>query len=272
MLGGCAPSEEEVAYLSQKALLLRQNQGISELIAEAEQGTLIPTDRFLIGLDEQIIGDIFRSQLPLERPLGDKLVIRLEKAELSLRDKYGAIVIEGSVHRRATPDRRVSVRVHGGLGAVSIDPDDGRLNIAIAIDQIMVLQAGLLDRALGAGGKKFFAAKGRELLQEAIPDLQVPVVLAKDIQIPALDEGDIKLGALTVPLNVSVDRVLASGGKLWVTLNAEVGKMTGAEAGIGVEVGQGPRTGGPAPSAPVLPAGTDSAATAVSGQGKTGQP
>lgn len=241
LLIGCSPSEEETDYLARKALLLRQNQGIRELIAEAEQGSLVPSDRFLIGLDEKIVGDLFRSQLPLEHPIGERFVIRLEKAEISLRDKYGAIIIEGGVHRRAAPERKIAVRIFGGLGAVTIDPGTGQLSIAIAIDHIELLQAGVLESILGAGGKKLFAEKGREWLQEAIPDLQVPVVLGREIQIPALEEGGVRLDSLAVPLNLSVDRVIAAGGKLWVTLHAEVGKVTGAEEGLGVEVKKKPR-------------------------------
>lgn len=239
LLAGCAPSDDETDFEARRALLQRQNQGLRELIAEEEQGGLVPRDRFLIGLDEAILADIFRSQLPIEKPVGEKFIVRLEKAEVLLRDKYGSIVIEGSAHRRATPGRRVKLRILGGLGAVAIDPADGRLNIAIAIDRIDFLEAGLLEGVLGAGGKKLFAEKGREKIQEAIPNLQVPVVLGKDIRIPAMVDGDVRLDALNVPLNLSVDRVLAAGGKLWVTLNAEVGRVTGADEGLGVKVGEG---------------------------------
>lgn len=241
VLSGCAPSDEETDYLARKALLSRQNQGISELIAEAEQGSLVPQDRFLVGLDEKILGDIFSTQLPLERPLGEKFIIRLEKAEISLVDKYGVIVIEGSVHRRATPEREIAARIYGGLGEVSIDPDGGQLNIEITIDQVVFLKAGILENVIDSAGKKFFAVKGRELLQEAIPKLQVPVVMGRDIRVPPLEEGGIRLDELTVPLNLSVERVIAAGGKLWVTVHAEVGAVVGGEEGLGVEVGKAAR-------------------------------
>src|SRR5262249_30607415 len=122
LLAGCAPSEKESAYLSRKALLERQNKGIRELIQDEERGSLVPADRFLIGVDEKVVQGLFRSQLPLERPLGKRFIIRLEKADIHFRDKYGDVVVEGSVYRAKTPDRKMAVRVHGGLGAVQIDP------------------------------------------------------------------------------------------------------------------------------------------------------
>jgi hypothetical protein len=253
LLVSCAPSEEETDFLARKALLLRQNQGIRELIAEAERGSLVPADRFLVGIDEKIVGDLFSSQLPLERPLGERFVIRLEEAVVSLRDKFGVVTIEGSVHRRATPERKTAVRIFGGLGAVTIDPQTDLLNIRIAIDHIELLQAGILEGIIGRGGKKFLADKGRGMLQETMPNLQVPVALGRKIKIPALEEGGIKLDSLAVPLNLSVERVIAAAGKLWVTLDAKVGKVTGAEEGLGVAVKKKPRAGGTSPPSPAPP-------------------
>lgn len=241
---GCAPSEKEAEFLARRAFLLRQNQGIRELIVEAERGSLVPKDRFLIGIDEKVVGDLFTSQLPLERPLGKHFVIRLESALVQFSDKFGVITIEGNVHRPSTPDRRTAVRVHGGLGAVEIDPRTDMLNIRIAIDHLEVLEAGILERALGRAGKKFVAQKGRELLQEALPALQVPVGLGREIRLPAIQEGAIELDSLVVPLDLSVERVIAARKKLWVTLNAEVGTVVGSEEGLGVSVGKKPRTGG----------------------------
>jgi hypothetical protein len=251
LLSGCAPSQEETEYLARRAMLLRQNQGIKELIAEEEKGSLVPVDRFLIGVDEKVLGDIFRSQLPRERPLGERFVIRLEKAEVSLQDKYGLIIIEGNLHHRKTPERKIAVRIFGGLGSVMIDPMTNLLSIGIAIDHFELLQAGLLESILGSSGKKLFAKQGLGLLQDAIPKIQIPVALRQDINIPAIAEGGINLDSLTIPLDLSVNRFIAAGGKLWVTLNATVGTVTGAEDGLGVAVKKKPKkTSAPAPVPP----------------------
>jgi hypothetical protein len=235
-VAGCAPSEEEINFLTRKAFLTRQNQGIRELIAEGERGSMVPADRFLIGVDEKIVGDLLSAQLPLERPLGKRFVVRLERANVSLRDKFGAITLEGSLHRPKTPDRMTAVRIFGGLGAVSIDTTTDMLDVKIAIDHIEILQVGLLEGVIGPGGKKFLAEKGRDMLQDALPSLRIPVVLGRKLHIPAVESEGVQLDSLTVPLNLSVERVIAAGSKLWVTLNAEVGTVTGAEEGLGVVV------------------------------------
>lgn len=244
LLAGCAPSEEESAFLARKALLLRQNQGIRELIAEGERGSMVPSDRFLVGIDEKIVTDLFSAQLPLERPLGKNFIVRLDSATVLLRDKFGVITIEGGIRRPTTPDRKTAVRIFGGLGAVAIDSTTDMLSVSIAIDHIELLQAGALESIIGRGGKKFLAERGRDRLQEALPKIRIPVALGRKIRIPAVEEEGIRLDSLVVPLNLSVERVIAARNKLWVTLNAEVGRVTGAEEGLGVVVKKKPRSGG----------------------------
>jgi hypothetical protein len=244
LFAGCAPSQEESDYEAQKALLERQNQGIRELIAEEEKGSLVTPDRFLVGIDERLVGDIFRYQLPIERPIGKRFVIHLDKASVRLIDKFGVIILDGDVHRPETPDRKIAVRVHGGLGRIAIDPRTNMLDLRVAVDRIELLQAGILDRALGAGGRKLIADQGLPLLQNALPTFHIPVALAQNIKVPALQSDAISLDSLVVPLDLSVERVIAGGGKLWVTLQAEVGKVTGAEKGLGVSVKKKKKTGG----------------------------
>ena len=236
LLAGCSPPGEELDFLAQKAILERQNQGIRELIAEAEAGTLIPADRFLIGVDENVVAELLRSQLPFERALGKHIIVHLDSANVVLRDKFPLVSIEGYAHRRRAPDRRTAVRVVGGLGAVHIDPATDLLSMTIAVDRVELLEAGLLDKVLGRGGKEFVSKKGREMLQDALPPLQVPVGLAQNIRVPAFQEGSVQLDSLVVPLDISVERVMAAGGKLWLTLHADVGKVVGAEEGLGISV------------------------------------
>lgn len=236
LFAGCSPSEKETEFLAKKRLLERQNRGIRELIEDEEKGTLIPTDRFLIGIDEKVVQSVFNSQLPLERPLGKHFVLRLEQATIQFRDKYGFITVAGNVHRPQTPDRRIAVRVHGGLSSVQIDSLTDLLTIQFALDDMEILQAGILENVLGSGGKKFLATQALGYAKDALPALNVPVGLAREIKVPPIQSGAITLDSLRVPLDLSVERVIAAKQKLWVTLHAEMGNIVGAEKGLGVAI------------------------------------
>lgn len=241
---GCGPSEEQARYEARKAELERRARGLRELVAEAEQGSLIPADRFFVGVGEQLVEDLFRSQLPLEQPLEDRFVVRLERAEMAFDDKYGAVRIEGRIHPVRFPSRRVALRIEGGLGEASIDPDTGMLRVRVAIDHIDIAEAGGLEALLGRGVIRYLGDKGRALLQEALPPIEVPVTLERAVPVPAVAEGGVRFAALEVPLEVSVERVLAVGGKLWVSFDADVGPVQGGQDGLGVEIRRKPKPGG----------------------------
>jgi hypothetical protein len=237
----CGPSEEEVRYQARKAELERRARGLGELVAEAERGSLIPTDRFFVGVGEQLVEDLFRSQLPLEQPLEDRFVVRLERAEMDFDDKYGAVRIEGRIRPARFPERQVALRIEGGLGEASVDPQTGLLRVRVAIDHIGVAEAGGLEKLLGRGAINYLGDKGRDLLEEAIPPIEVPVQLERAVPVPAVAQGGVRFAALEVPLEVSVERVLAVGGKLWVSFDARVGPVKGGEQGLGVEIHKRPK-------------------------------
>jgi hypothetical protein len=236
LLAGCSPSEKETEFLARKALLERQNRGLRELIQDEEKGSLVPQNRFLVGLDEKVVQGLFNSQLPLERPLGKRFVIRLENATIQFRDKYGLVIVEGSVYRPKTPDRKTAIRVYGGLGEVQVDSTTNLLTIRIAIDDIELTQAGILENVLGSGGKKFLATKAKGYLTDALPAIQVPVGLAREIRLPPIKTGAVTIDSLKIPLDISIERVIAAKQKLWVTLHADVGKIAGGEQGVGVAI------------------------------------
>jgi hypothetical protein len=240
----CGPSEEEARHEARKAELARRAQGLRELVAEAEQGSLIPHDRFFVGVGEELVEELFRSQLPLEQPLEDRFVVRLERAEMEFDDKYGAVRIEGRIHPVRFPERRVALRIEGGLGEASIDPETGVLRVRVAIDHIDIAEAGGLEALLGRGVIRYLGDKGREILEEAIPPIEVPVTLERAVPVPAVAEGGVRFGALEVPLEISVERVLAVGGKLWVSFDAAVGPVKGGEDGLDVEIRKKPKAGG----------------------------
>jgi hypothetical protein len=237
----CGPSEEEAAYEARTIALERRIRGLAELVAEAEKGSLIPADRFFVGVDEKLVADLFRSQLPLEQPLEDRFVVRLDTAEMQFRAKYGAVRIEGRIHPRALPARSVALRIDGGLGEAAIDPATGILRVRIAIDHIDVAEAAGLESVLGEGVIRYLGATGREILQDSLPAIEVPVTLSRAVPVPAVEEKGVRLGALEVPLEVSVERVMAAGGKLWVSFDARVGAVKGGHGGLGVDIDKKPK-------------------------------
>jgi len=244
LLVGCAPSGEESEFLARRAVLQRQNQGIRELLAEAQRGSLVPADRFLIGVDEKVVGELLRSQLPFDLPLGNRFVVRLSAATVQLRDKFGRFRLQGEIHRPATPELHTGVEVTGSVGAVRIEPGTGLLTMNVTLDHLEFETPGPLEHVLGPGGRKFLGEPARGLLQHALPPLQIPVAFTQDLRLSGFHDGPVQFDSLVVPLGLSVERVLAVDGKLWVTLHASIGQRNEGGSGPSIHVKLEPNRSG----------------------------
>ena len=106
------------------------------------------------------------------------------------------------------------------------------------------MEASGLPGLLGRGAMNFLGGAVRDALARVIPAIEVPVTLERGVPVPAVEEGGVRFSALEVPLEVSVERVFATGGKLWVVFDAAVGRVRGGEGGLGVEIQRKPK---PAP-------------------------
>ena len=254
VLAGCAPSGQESEFLARKAVLQRQNQGIRELLAEAQRGSLVPADRFLIGVDEKLVGELLRSQLPFDLPLGNSFVVRVSDATVQMRDRFGCFQLRGEIHRPATPQYRTGVTVTGSVGVVRIDSGTGLLTMKITLDHLELSESGPLEQVLGPGGRKFLGEPARGILQQAMPPLQIPVAFTQDLRLPGFHDGPVQLDSRVVPLGLSVERVLAVEGKLWVTLHAGFGQVNAGGSGLGINVKLEPNRSGTSKPARRAPA------------------
>ena len=96
----------------------------------------------MIGVDEKVVRELLRSQLPFDLPLGNSFVVRVSDATVQLRDKRGRVQLRGEIHRPATPDRHTGVAVTGSVGSVRIDPGTELLTMNITLEH---LELFLLD-------------------------------------------------------------------------------------------------------------------------------
>jgi hypothetical protein len=194
-----------------------------------------------VGVDETLADELFESQLPLERVVRGLVRVQLDSATFRFREKYGTVRIDGNIRFRGLPVPPVALGIQGGLEEAEVDPETGILRVRIAIDHVELEQAAGLEGILGRGAINFLGGGAREILAQVLPPLEVPVAIEQAIPVPALEEGGVRLSALEVPLEVSVERVLAAGGKLWVIFDAAVGTVVGGEKGLGVEIDTGPK-------------------------------
>jgi hypothetical protein len=233
---GCFPSDEETRFTAQRALLQRQVQGLGQLAVEVERGALLPPGHFVVGVSEELAADVLRTQLPMERELGDRFVVRLESAEMRFRDRFGEVRIVGTIHWKRAPRHRWALRITGGLGSAKLKPDTGKIQLSIAIDDVQVLGTKGLERVFSSSAARYLGGKGRQALTSALPPLEIPVQFETALSLPAIEKEEVGLGHVKVPIEASVDGLVAANQKLWVIFKAEIGPVEGADGGLRIDV------------------------------------
>ena len=237
ILTGCAPSEEEASFLAKRELLRRQNQGIRELIEEEEKGSLVPTGRFLIGVDETIVGGCFAPSFrsSARSASGSSSASRAPRCSCATSSAPSRSRASSTAlgHRIAGPPCASSAASERWRSI----PRGRQLRVSIAIDHIELLQAGSWRGSSAAEARS--SSPRREPAPPGRPASARDAGRARALDPRSRDPGRRAPARFArVPLHLSVERVIAAQGKLWVTLHAEVGAVTGAEKGLGVAVGK----------------------------------
>lgn len=236
LAGACGEDVESARRRAQAIVARRQIEGLKQLVAGAERGELSTSSQIAIGIREEIVRDILSASLPLERAVSERFKVRLERAEVRFLDTQSAVILRGQAGLLGESDVAVSVVLVGSLDQLHLEEGSGRLKAHIALEYFEV-------EKVAAGGdrpvlRRLIDALGRESLsaiQEAVPEIEIPVKLDPSIRIKGLGRGPVAAKPGELPLHFEVARVVPLNGRLWVLLNASVGSWRTAP-----EVGQDP--------------------------------
>ena len=96
-----------------------------------------------------------------------------------------------------------------------------------------VLESSIGD--LGANVLDGLVRANLEVIQNAIPEIEVPVQIEQAIKIGGLTEGAVVAKPGALPLAISVSQVIPANKRLWVLLHAKAGpwQPAGPEKGPG---------------------------------------
>jgi hypothetical protein len=234
-LSACRLDEAAAARLiAEKRLLESQIAGLEQLIAAAEQKTLLGPQQLLVGADEATIQRLIAASLPQELVLAKQFRVRLLSAEARFRDSQGLVVLRGRASPLSAADTFVDVRLLGGLNDVAVRHDTGTLAARVAVYHLEVERAAAAGSE-GAAIRALAEALGRErldALSELVPPVEIPIRLEESLALEGFEEGPLSVPPGSLPMRVSVARVVALAGRLWVVLDVGAGPWSaGRRAG-----------------------------------------
>jgi hypothetical protein len=226
-LSGCrlpGTHHHETALSAERAVLTRQLHGLKRLVGRAGGGPLVPFDKVLVTVDEHLVQSLLESTLPLEQVVAERYRIRVTKARVEFEDGFALCRLEGraSLADRPQEDTFADVILYGALDIVELDPKSGTLRGRVTL---IALDARKVD-VLGVGtrvAEGLVEDLGREKLEAFAPllsNIEIPVAVQANIDLPGLKEGGVRIEAARLPLRVAILDVEAFRKKLWISVDA----------------------------------------------------
>ena len=219
-----ATHHHETAQSAERAVLKRQLQGLSGLLAATERGPLVSFDKVLVTVDEELVQGILETSLPIEAVVGGRFRVKVTRAKVQFEDGFALVTLEGraSMADRPQEDTFADVLLYGALGIVDLDPVSGTLRGRVTLIAFDARQVGVM----GVGARPaegLVEDLGREKLEAFAPllsDVEIPVAVQGGIALPGLNEGGVRIEAASLPLRVAVLDVNAFRRKLWISVDA----------------------------------------------------
>jgi hypothetical protein len=208
---------------AEEAVLERRRQGLMTLVQAAARGPLVArdVDRVLLLVDQSLVAALLATQVPREYVVEEAYRIWITGARITFEDGLALVRLDGRASLVGVEDEVFAdVSVFGDLEILREQPSAAvllaRINL-IAVDVRRVEVAGKRDadklvERLGRARLSAFAALASEL--------EIPVRHEHAIEMPAVDDGPVRIGASTVPVRLSLVDVKAFKGRLWISMAA----------------------------------------------------
>lgn len=212
-----------------------QIASLETLIAQAEKGEIVTTDQIVIGVSEELLGSLLRASLPPEMVIASRIRLRIESAEPVFRGGQAGLLFKARVSSTDVPDASATLSLGGGLDEFKFE--GGKLSARVKLKHFNVLESSIGD--LGANALDSLVRANLDLIQNAIPEIEVPVQIEQAIKIGGLTEGAVVAKPGALPLAISVSQVIPANQRLWILLRAKAGPWQpfGAEESLPEKAG-----------------------------------
>jgi len=228
---GCHAREAPEVAMARVAAESRRTQiaNLEKLIAQAEKGEIVTTDQIVIGVSEELLGSLLRASLPPEMVIANRVRLRIESAEPLFRGGQAGLLFKARVSSTDVPDASATLSLAGSLEDFKFE--GGKLSARVKLKHFNVLESSIGD--LAANVLDGLVRANLEVIQSAIPEIEVPVQFEQAIKVGGLTEGAVVAKPGALPLAISVSQVIPANKRLWVLLHAKAGpwQPAGAENG-----------------------------------------
>jgi hypothetical protein len=221
-------SRSEAMLSAREAMLLRQNQGLDELIGRAERGPLLDLsgDHAVVIVDQELVESLLGALVPAEHLIAGRYRVHVAKATVAFEDGFGLVRLDGRASLAgAEAEVFADLTVFGDLEVLRTQPTSEVLEARIHVVAVEARRVDMLVEARQA--QDLVEELGKTKLEEfavLASSLQIPVRQEHAFQVPALGpRGPVQIEAASVPFRMTVLDVMAFHGKLFISMVAGTG-------------------------------------------------
>jgi hypothetical protein len=228
----CERPGAPLRIVAQEEDLTRQVDDLERLVERAERGALVPNHGVVIAIGEHLVRRAVELALPREYVLEGRYRVRLEKADVTLRDGYASVRLDGRVSwigetSLVGGEISTELTLYARVEAVAADAKAGTLTARVTpygfeIHHLRVGEEQPRTRQL-------IEAVGRvlpEALSVFVTPLTFPAVLEQRLRLGPLRAGPVAVDGASVPLRMRVSDAFAQGGRLFVVVRVDAGPWT----------------------------------------------
>lgn len=219
---GCSP-REPLADRLERDLLLRQKEALQRELDRADEE--LDSDVVVV-IPASLVDGLIDVALPLEAVVGRRFRVTVDSGRVDFTG--GLALVRLSALIEAVDRDNVSARVVilGTLQVLDIQ-ESGTLATRVEILgwQTQDVRVGSLSPPAGRLLDEFAARPASEL-NELLSRIEIPVRLAPSLPLPGVEEDEVTIDAVDIPLSARLQEVRVGGGMMWVHIDVAVTEPT----------------------------------------------
>jgi hypothetical protein len=215
---GCA-ADEPLAQRLERDLLLRQKQALQRELARS--GAELDSD-IVVLVSESLVDELLDAALPVEAIIGNRFRITVDTGRVDFTGGLGLVNLSAIVAAVGREDVSARIDIVGTLQVLEIQ-EAGRLATRVEILgwQTHAVRVGGLSPPAGRLLDEL-AARPASDLNELLSRIEIPVQLMPVIPLPGINEDEVTIPAVDIPVAARLEEVRVGGGLLRVHIDIAV--------------------------------------------------
>ena len=214
-LTSCRPDAPLAARLEYD-MLLRQKAALER---EQARGTANTESAALVVVPAALLDQLLDVALPVQATVSDRFRITVDSARVEFNAGLALVHLAARVEWVDRENISANIEVLGTLQILDLDASSGTL-----VSRVEILGFEAVDVRVGAGALSTVAARLLEEfaerpasdLNQLLSRIEIPVRLVPTIRMPAVEENELSIDAVEIPMEARIDQVRVGSGRLWV--------------------------------------------------------